>query len=74
MTTTTNRANIDVITEKWIPTTNLEKHGNDVVAYEREPLSMVGFKKGDNAADFIVVELRQVQQRKTYMGLSSSQH
>ena len=60
LTCTTNKANIDVINEKWVHTYNLEKQGLDFVAYEREPLSILDYKEGDDQADFIAIEIRMV--------------
>lgn len=33
---------------------------------------MANYQKGNTAADFVIIEIRQVQMRKSYMGLSSN--
>lgn len=55
-----------------IPTVGLDKQGNDIVVYQREPLSIANYKEGDVPDDFIVVEVRLVQMRKSFMGMTSN--
>ena len=44
----------------------------EIVAYEREPLSLFNWKYGENIQDFHVIEMRLIQTRKSYMVLSQT--
>ena len=56
-----------IIDEKFINTQGLEKMGQEIIAYEREPLSIFNLEKDDDASDFHMCEIRMVQNRKSYM-------
>jgi hypothetical protein len=72
LTSVTNKQGIDLITEeRFVKTQGNDKTGAEIIAYEREPLSLFDLKKTDDCSDFHICELRMVQRRNTYMGLSS---
>lgn len=72
LTSVTNKQGIDLITEeRFVKTQGNDKSGAEIVAYEREPLSMFDLKKTDDCSDFHICEIRMVQRKNTYMGLSS---
>jgi hypothetical protein len=60
-----------IIDEKYINTLGIEKMGQEIVAYEREPLSIFNLEKDDDVSDFHVCEIRMVQTRKSYMLFSA---
>lgn len=47
--------------------------GQEVVVYEREPMEMFDLQQGDNTSDFLICEVRMLQQRKQYLFMSSVQ-
>lgn len=72
LTNVTNKQCIDlIIDEKFVNTVGLEKQGQEIVAYEREPLSIFNLEKDDDASDFHICEIRMVQTRKSYMLFSA---
>jgi len=73
LTTVTNKQAIDLIVdERFVKALGIEKNGQEIVAYEREPLSQFDLKKTDDVMDFVLCELRMVQPRKSIMGLFSA--
>jgi hypothetical protein len=46
--------------EKFVRTQGLEKLGQEIVAYERAPLSKYDYLPGDNVSDFSICEIRMV--------------
>lgn len=72
LTSVQSKQQIDIFTEeRFVKTQGNDKQGYEIVAYEREPLSMFNLKKTDDCSDFHICELRMMQRRNTYMGLSS---
>lgn len=68
----TNKQGIDLITEeRFVKTQGSDRSQGEIVAYEREPLSMFDLKKTDDCSDFHICEVRMIQRRSSYMGLSS---
>jgi hypothetical protein len=56
---TTDKQGIELISEdKFVRTYGLEKNGQEIVAFEREPLSKFDFRAGDDVSDFHICELR----------------
>jgi len=57
--TVTNKQSVELINdERFVKTQGNEKLGLEIVAYEREPLRIFDFKKGDDWGDFYICELR----------------
>ena len=54
-------------------TQGLDKLGQEIVAYEREPLSRFDVQQGDDVSDFTICEIRLVQARRSYMVFSQLQ-
>ncbi len=54
-------------------TQDLDKNGQEIVAYGREPLSVFNLEKDDDASDFQICEIRMKQTRKSYWLLSTQQ-
>lgn len=70
----TNKQSVEIISEeKFLRTQGLEKLGQEIVAYGREPLGMFNLEKDDDAGDFQICEIRMKQTRKSYWLLSSQQ-
>ena len=48
--------------------------GQEIVAYEREPFSLFNFKSTDDVSDFLIIEIRMTQPRKSgwTLGLTST--
>ena len=58
---TTEKQSIELISEdKFVRTQGLEKLGQEIVAYEREPLASFDMQQGDDVSDFQICELRLV--------------
>ena len=61
LTSVTNKQGIEmIIDEKFINTHGLDKMGQEIIAYEREPLSIFNLEKDDDATDFHMCEIRMV--------------
>jgi len=73
LTTVTNKSSIDINSdERFLKCHDLEKNGQEIVAYEREAMSIFNPQKGEDISDLLLVELRMVQPRRSMMGLFSA--
>jgi hypothetical protein len=61
LTSVASKQGIDLITEeRFVKTQGNDKSGTEIVAYEREPLSMFDLKKTDDCSDFHICEVRMM--------------
>lgn len=73
LTTVTNKSSIEINSdERFLKCHDLEKNGQEIVAYEREPMSIFNPQKGDDISDLLLCEIRMVQPRRSMMGLFSA--
>ena len=72
LTSVTNKQSIDLMSEEgFVRNQGNDKSAPEIVAYEREPFSNFEVMKTDDCSDFHICEIRMIQRRNTYMGLSS---